>query len=228
MRFKDLIYSEPMNTDNVKRYQTIYLTKDDTLNDHIVHVMMMGYMFISETNRKLDTGLFSAFDIGKYLEKCLVHDIPEVVTSDIIRSVKYHTEEIRKEMEKISLDVASRLCDRYFDDRTYCIILNDKDDTPEGLLLRVFDMLDVARLVLVEYQMHSNKEVVRAAIECSKYLTVLRDTKLMPSNVKDIVPEQVRVDLYNLVYDAIVALEDIVTKNKDIISDYGMSRRVFL
>lgn len=223
LKFKNFLYSEPMNTKNVVRYQTCYMNQKDTLNDHITHVSMMGYMYI----KYLDKVYNEKINIGNYLELCLVHDIPEVVTSDIIRTVKHNNEKIHKEVENLSRKIAEKLCNNYFDSNTLNKILNDKDmSSKEGILLKVFDMLDVARYIILEVEVHHNFELLKVVYECNYYLSKLREEILEIKGVFD--NDLVTKDIWSLIYDANNSLETILLKYDEIYTEYGINRRVLL
>ena len=84
-------------------------------------------------------------DIGKLVQKALLHDIEEQFTGDIIRPVKHYSIQMSNLLEEIVEGSVHLLFDEICRDSTYCFNLwkNAKSGDIEGRIVRYADFLSV-------------------------------------------------------------------------------------
>lgn len=224
MRFKELMYSTPMNMSNTYRYQTVRLSNPESLSEHTMNVMIMGVIFLNDCIKKgisLDDTI-----IQRYLRRTFFHDMPETMMADIIRPVKYHNDQIHENIINLEKDVARSLCDQWFSESDWDEMINDKDRTDVGLLLRVFDMLDVARKALDEVILCHNMVALKIVYEVKYYLGLLSN-QLSNGSVNYIDPQLLR-HLQALVMDAHAETSNLLSKYKAIVQDFRIDKRTLV
>lgn len=220
MRFKELMYSAPMNVTNVYRYQGVRMANPEPLTEHLISVMTMGSIFINEC---LKQGAQYNGDLqAEFLKRVFYHDMVEVMTNDLVRPVKYHSEKIRSELKTLEVDIATDFANRYFGTASFTEMINDKDDTTVGLLMKVFDMLDVARKVLDEVNLCGNMVFLKVAYEVDHYLDIMY--KELRDGVPYADPVIVR-GLTALVLEASESVSGILRRHKQTMFDFRIDNR---
>lgn len=224
MRFKELMYSVPMNANNTFRYQTVRLMYPESVSEHTMCVMIMGMIFLSECEKK---GIVLDETIGmRYLRRVFFHDMPETMMADIIRPVKYHNPQIHDDLTELEKDVAKDLCEHWFSANDYDEMINDKDRTDVGLLLRVFDMLDVARKAIDEIVLCNNLVVLKVLYEVKHYLGMLSN-QLTNGSVNYVDPQLLR-QIQALVTDTYTEVTNLLSKHKSVVQDFRVDKRTLV
>lgn len=161
------------NLESIKRYQTRRMIFPRSVAEHTNGVFYSGYVLGQWEERKFGNKI----NWEKLSMKLMFHDVPEAITGDILSPTKNYTENMKKAVEEAEKKI--------FEDKLLPIIpkswradledymLNGKDDTIEGQILRAADLIDgifEARLEL-KYTNHEFDSEFRAIIE--SYLTKL-------------------------------------------------------
>lgn len=151
-----------LKSNRVIRYSGVYQAEPEALSEHVVSVMLISYLI---ANDLIDLG--ESIDLGKLLEKGLLHDIDEVLTGDIPRPTKYATKESKQILDNIARASLCRIPKLPW--RSVSVWDDAKDDTLEGFLVRLADMLDVYKKVRLEITKLNNYEFCVLAIETKTY-----------------------------------------------------------
>ena len=167
--FLNLMDSPLLKTDNVNRYSGIFQTDPERLSVHIVDVQMFSLMIA----RKL-MSYGENIDIGKLLEKGLIHDVDETLTGDFTRLVKYSSKTCHDALEAVAESVVNEMS-QDMDGTTYLadVWSNAKDATPEGYIIKLSDMLSVIKKISKEVDMLGNNHFLKVALEVSSYISDL-------------------------------------------------------
>lgn len=165
--FLEIMNNPLFRSAGVIRYSTTYQARPESLNDHVVDVMTMSYMIA----RKLIV-LGEKIDMGLLMVKGLVHDsLDEPLIGDIPRLTKYATKECHTELSKVADLVADKVSSK-IDGTTYSydVWSNAKDRTIEGVLIKITDMLSVAKKATMEVELLHNLFFLKVIDEVSEYL----------------------------------------------------------
>lgn len=212
--FLSLINTPMLKTDNVIRFSGLFQISQELLSTHIVDVQFMS---LRMARRLISEG--EHINIGKMLEKCLVHDIDEVLVGDIPRLTKYSSTVCHDALNAVAADVVKDMSDD-LDSTSYLYDLwsNAKDNTLEGYLLKLSDMIGVAKKSVTEIEILNNNNFLRIAIEMLNYVHDLQ--------------ESIPVDLFfsrnsilyikNILSGVSNSLSSIIEDRKDIINRYSI------
>lgn len=218
MKFTDLAFTPLCRMNEVSRYSSVYQETSEKLSDHIVDVMMMSYIISTELNNKGES-----LNIGLLLEKCLFHDIDEVITGDIPRNTKYATPACKEELSV----VASKAVDAISDMTNGSLDIRDLWETAkegkEGLVLDISDMLSVAKKAVTEITLRGNLTFLKVVSELNDHLNnmIVKVSKVSSS----LLPESV-VYLTNLLIEANVEIVSILDTYSDYIDKYHIKENI--
>lgn len=126
---------------NMGRWSTDFMHQRATVSEHSFFVAQIGQMMalIEEENG-------NTVDWGKLFKKLLNHDVVEALTGDIISTVKHKNEQLRDMLNLLEKEVAeeSLLVNMEEPYKTIYrdILLDGKDDTLEGKILKCADHID--------------------------------------------------------------------------------------
>ena len=130
------------NLENIKRYQTRRMIFPRSVAEHTTGVFYSGYLLGQWEERKFGNKI----DWEKLSMKLMFHDAPEAITGDILSPTKNYTENMKKAVDEAEI--------RIFDEQFMPIIpkswrgelsdymLNGKDSSIEGQILRASDLID--------------------------------------------------------------------------------------
>lgn len=168
MNFITLAFSPLCRMNEVFRYASVYQNDPESLGEHTNEVSMMSYLIAQKMNKMYSEGI----DIGVLLEKCLLHDADEVITGDVPRNTKYATTTVR-----IELNVVANKAVRMIEDSTECDGMlstwEDSKNGKEGVILKITDMLCVAKKCITEVELRGNLSFLKVATELEKHLNRL-------------------------------------------------------
>lgn len=164
--FRELVSSAPMRTSQTYRYSNTRLTDRESLSDHIVDVQMMGYAILKSLNKYYGENL----DSGIFLEKCLLHDVDEVLTGDIPRTTKYYNPTILKEAQAVAKHAATQLFTDFFRDESLVEFWEDCKHGKEGILLKLVDMMCVSVKASREVDLLGNGYFLKIVGEVVNYM----------------------------------------------------------
>lgn len=165
LKFTDLAFTPLCRMNEVYRYSSVYQENNESLSDHVVDVMMMSYLVANDLNKITEEKI----DIGVLLEKCLIHDVDEVITGDIPRNTKYATKVVHQELNKVA-DSAIYMLSEYASIDLYKLWSESKSGK-EGLILSVCDMLSVAKKAVTEINLRGNLTFLKVVAELDSHLT---------------------------------------------------------
>lgn len=212
--FLDLINNPMLRAEGVTRYSGLLQNHPESLTQHIHDVSVLAYII----GRKLIVNGENV-DIGKLLEKCIIHDMDETLVGDIPRLTKYSNKECHEALSSVA-DIAAKGMSRKIDgtDYTYGIWSNAKDDgSLEGFILRIVDMLSVTKKVIEEVEFANNKKFLQVAKESVEYLGELIN---MASEL-DVKPST-KGYFIDLIASASSHIGEIIDNNKDAIDHYDI------
>lgn len=181
-KFADLISSPLFRVSSVTRFSTIYQSRPESLGDHIVDVSFMAYII----GRNLVT-LGEPVDMGLLLTKTLIHDYDEPLIGDIPRLTKYSTEACHTELTRVANLVAKQVS-REIDgtDYSYHVWVDDKDTSEiEGLIMKIVDMLSVAKKAVMEVDMLGNMYFLKIIEEVKTYVGDLENVDMSSVQTKE-------------------------------------------
>lgn len=156
-----------MNMHNIYRYSGTKQVEQESLSSHIVEVQMLGSILLNDMNTKYNEGL----DYGEFVKKALHHDLEESITGDVARPLKYHNDNVHKELENVATEVSQELYDKYFPKSDYFKYWADAKHGKEGVLVKVVDMLVVAIKAFREVELLNNNYFLKVVHEVSYYLS---------------------------------------------------------
>lgn len=162
---KKLVCNPLFNSGSVIRYGGIHMVEQETLSNHLYETGILALMMIKELE-----GLGIEIDKGKMLERALVHDIPETVTLDFPRPIKYSDMRIKNALDELEIKVCSHIETLVQIPGLLSEVEICKDDTREGHLLKLVDLMLVARKCIREVSLKSNKEFVIVLKEVHEYI----------------------------------------------------------
>lgn len=210
--FLNLFNSPLMKLDSVTRFSGVSQNTKESLSDHITDVCAISYIIA----RKLIVNGQNV-DIGKLLEKCVIHDMDEVLVGDIPRLTKYATKTCHDELNKIS-EFAAKGISRDIDgtDYTYELWVNSKDNSVEGFILKISDILSVIKKTVHEIDFSNNINFIQVAYEASLYVDDLSKYTYEREGLSD----KSRDYLSSLLNDAKELLQGLINENKKKAKNY--------
>lgn len=136
----------------VMRFSGLYLLRPESVPDHIASCTTLAIMMEKDLSK-----LGISIDIKDLIYRIAIHDIPEAITSDVVRPLKYHHPELTKEFRVAEDEMAKN-----FGYPDY-IIKDSKSakssESIEGYLMEVIDCLQVLIKLYEEYKLLSNQLV---------------------------------------------------------------------
>ena len=130
----------------------------ESVLEHSASVAMLAF-FVS---RKLVSAGVEV-DLELLMLKALFHDSDEVITGDIARPVKYHSEELRKLLGEMEDENVMGLSQELIGEEFFHAIWKNAKTGPEGLIVKLCDALSVVYKVRDEVLVRGNKSMVPIA-----------------------------------------------------------------
>lgn len=217
MNFTTLAFCPLTRMNEVSRYSSVYQERNETLSEHTTEVSMMSYLIALELRNHYSESV----DIGILLEKCLLHDMDEVITGDIPRNTKYASRLVHKEMNNVATR-SVQLIEGMLSLDLKETWQNAKDGK-EGLILKIVDMLCVAKKCITEIELRGNLTFLKVVSELETHLSnVLVDERLNSEFVK----EDARKYLKGLITQAKDEITTIRVKYQNVIDKYHIKENV--
>lgn len=216
MKFTDLAFLPLCRMNEVCRYSSVYQETNEKLSDHIVDVMMMSYILAN----KLSSDYGEDLDIGLLLEKCLIHDIDEVITGDIPRNTKYATDACHKE-----LNIVAEKAIKLIESDTGLIledIWSSAKEGKEGLLLSITDMFSVVKKCITEIELRGNYTFLKVVVELEAHLKDI----IHYIGENETYNEDASKFLIDIISDAYVEIKRIHSKYKDYMTKYHIRENI--
>lgn len=167
--FLKLINSPLLKSKDITRYSANYQSHIETLSDHITDVSMMSYIICLDL-----LNLHEDIDVGKVLEYAITHDVEETRTGDVVRSLKYYDDRVLSELKRVAQEIEYNYAKSHNYPRLHEMWDNSKSGK-EGLIIKLTDMLSVARKCIQEVELLGNKTFLKITREVTDYLSELED-----------------------------------------------------
>lgn len=215
MNFNELAFNPINRMNEVSRYSSVYQETDESLAEHITEVMTMSYLIAYEMASKYNEKI----SISSLLQKCLFHDIDEVITGDIPRNTKYATSEVHSELNKVAEGAV-----RLIEDSVHIPIFEVWDtakEGKEGKILKVVDMLCVVKKCITEINLRGNLSFLKVVSELEGHLS-----NTLNSSVYDEFTEDAGAYLKSLVSQAKDEVTTIRVRYQDTITKYHIKENV--
>lgn len=214
MNFQSLAFNPAGRSNEIVRYSSVHQEQEETLAEHITDVSMMSY-FIAKSIEKVSEGR-EVINIGSLLEKCLLHDLDEVLTGDITRNTKYATKRVHSELDKVAqsaVDMISSITDINLTDAW-----KSAKQGKEGLIVKIVDMLVVVKKAIIEIELRHNFTFLKVVSELSSHISRLIDhIKIKNSDFTEVESKEY---LINLLTQARAEITTIKVKYGHIIDKY--------
>lgn len=214
--FSDLIFNPASRMNEVYRYSGTYQNNKESLAEHITDVSFIAYLI----SKKLES-YGEDINVGILLEKCLLHDIDEVITGDIPRNTKYASKEAHEAMSEVA-DESAKLLSTYTGIESLYNTWSYAKKGKEGYILSVADMLCVVKKAMVEIELYNNKSFLRVADELKGHLSAM-----LSKGAAGVFTEESSTNFISeLITDAKNEVDRIYDLNKDFIFKYRIYENV--
>lgn len=142
----------------VQRFSSQFLIKKENVLEHTAQVAMICHYIGSELNAE-----GYQVNMGELLSKALLHDIEESVTGDVIRPVKYSSDEMYSLFKKQENVIAHNLIKSvYNDDKDVYLTWYHAKDGEEGAIVAFADTMCAMYKIRSEINDFGNKSVASA------------------------------------------------------------------
>lgn len=151
----------------ITRYSKDSLVTKESVLEHTGWVCFFSYVL---ARKLLWANVINDIDWGDLYRKSVAHDIDEILTGDVPRVTKYsspHMASLFKDLEAGSVKRIGRML-QVNDEELYADWEFSKDQTLEGNLVAMADVLAVVYKCWQEVELFGNTSVVRILIELSE------------------------------------------------------------
>jgi 5'-deoxynucleotidase YfbR-like HD superfamily hydrolase len=221
---KELLLSPLLQIGVINRYSGLYLTRPESVSDHICQVGILAFVIASKCILFDDK-----IDLGKVTLNALVHDFDEALTSDIPRNIKYFFPELRDSLHKVAHEAVMKLEEQLDFPQTQLFKLwaDSKAVGLEGLIVAIADSLQVVKKALEEVELLGNKYMLRITLEIKPNLEKLLETI---DEVFTLDPPAFKSSLYliKLVNEAIDCINEIHNRHAKDIQQLGIQKLKFV
>lgn len=214
---KQVIFNPAMNMTAVQRYSCTRLAETENLAVHVAETSMMSYIIGNELK-----SLGQDLNIGLLLEKCLVHDIDETITGDIVRNLKYATPEIHEGIEQVASSAVRKISDSIKGADNLVETWKDSKSGVEGLVLKLVDMLCVVRKAMTEVELYNNLSALKIISELKNHLVKL--SSVVMSN--EYLTTESADYLLDLINEAVEEVNGLYYKYSNLISKYSINENI--
>jgi len=144
MKVEKLLTGRALRVFHVTRFSSLPVHRKETVGEHLFLASWYALMI----GREIDLDKAGELDFGLLLSRALVHDIEESVTGDIVRDVKHGGDGSLAKLlhtmgKQVVLDIEAELEIPVLD-----LWENSKDDSLEGRILALADLMTVAAYAL--------------------------------------------------------------------------------
>lgn len=130
------------NLENIKRYQTRKVLFPRSVAEHTTGVFYAGYVLAEWEVRKFGNKI----DWEVLSKKLMFHDAPEAITGDILSPTKNYTENMKNALHEAEALIFEEqfipIIPTSWRDELREYMLEGKDATPEGRILKAADLID--------------------------------------------------------------------------------------
>lgn len=218
VNFTTLAFNPMSRMNEVSRYSSVYQETNESLAEHITDVSVMSYL-IAKT---IQSNFTDDIDLGTLLEKCLLHDIDEVITGDVPRNTKYATNNVHDNLDQVASDAVD-LIEKYIGVGGICEVWDFAKEGKEGAILKIVDMLCVVKKSITEIELRGNLSFLKVVTELETHLTTMLSCDEVYKRFDD---ERTRKFLKNLVSQAKDETVTIRVKYQSVIDKYHIKENV--
>lgn len=218
VNFTTLAFNPMSRMNEVSRYSSVYQETNESLAEHITDVSVMSYL-IAKT---IQSNFTDDIDLGTLLEKCLLHDIDEVITGDVPRNTKYATKNVHDNLDQVASDAVD-LIEKYIGVGGICEVWDFAKEGKEGAILKIVDMLCVVKKSITEIELRGNLSFLKVVTELETHLTTMLSCDEVYKRFED---ERTRKFLKNLVSQAKDETVTIRVKYQSVIDKYHIKENV--
>lgn len=216
--FLRLVSSPMMNATNIYRYSGMKLIESENLAEHTYETIMLGYLIIGQINSLYPE---DKIDINLYMHKALHHDLEESMTGDVARPLKYHNQDVKRELNKVATQIAESMYEEYFSDTEFEEYWVNAKCGVEGAILKVVDMLVVVFKAIREVRILNNMYFMRVVKEVLSYL---HESRVALARV-DSISDNVKTYLLTVIDEAYTEMDDLYKEFKPSIRSLGITDR---
>lgn len=216
MNFTELAFNPINRMNEVSRYSSVYQETNESLAEHVTEVMTMSYLIAADLQKNCKEIL----NLSDLLQKCLLHDIDEVITGDIPRNTKYATSLVHMELNSVA-ETAVRMIEKSLGVSIYETWSSAKENK-EGEILKIVDMLCVVKKCITEIELRGNLTFLKVVTELEVHLT----NTLYNNSIYEEFNKESSKYLRNLVSQAKDEITTIRVKYQDVINKYHIKESV--
>lgn len=216
---KDLVFNPILRSNEVKRYSGVRMQEEETLSQHIFEVSALSYMIANKL-----TSLGEDIDTSEILKRCLLHDFDEIVTGDVQRNVKYASPAIKMAMDNVASHGVERLEDSYKEllGSDFYSEWSKSKVGKEGFVIKLADMLVVARKAMIEVDIYHNYSAMKVVSELVNHLKNLAKTFEEFKEYKKASKEY----LLDIIDDVSTSIEELQLSHSDKIREYNLDATI--
>jgi len=156
-----MLVGRPRRIIHVERFSTMPRLRKENVGEHsfltVFYSMLIGMELV-------DQGV--SVDLAKLLMSATVHDIDEGTTGDVVRLIKRHNDDIYRSWKRLESEAVLEIS-RNIGVDIYSYWSTAKDDTVEGLVLSLADLISVSAYAIEEVQLGSS--YMKRALVTNKY-----------------------------------------------------------
>lgn len=216
MNFTELAFNPINRMNEVSRYSSVYQETNESLAEHVTEVMTMSYLIAADLQKNCKEIL----NLSDLLQKCLLHDVDEVITGDIPRNTKYATSLVHMELNSVA-ETAVRMIEKSLGVSIYETWSSAKENK-EGEILKIVDMLCVVKKCITEIELRGNLTFLKVVTELEVHLT----NTLYNNSIYEEFNKESSKYLRNLVSQAKDEITTIRVKYQDVINKYHIKESV--
>lgn len=155
-----------MKTKQVRRFSGVHLIEPETLSDYATNASLLALHIWYDLDEKVPN---HGIDKGTLLELCLIHNINEVFTNDMRKSVKESIPGLKSMLRESSYSMLSQ-CD-IFDGVISGLWYHQSSMDPTA-----YEVIKCIKLIMASYKLYNeyvlkgNKEVEELIGDCKHYL----------------------------------------------------------
>lgn len=213
-RLSKLIQSPVLQISLITRYSGVYLQRPESVSDHTSQVALIALLIANEIKT---AGSPVAIDQGRLCYKAIIHDIDESLLCDIPRNIKYYSPELLGQIDELSDKAVRKIANYHNYPALYTEWCNAKDETVEGLIIRVSDLIHVIRKIHEEIALLNNKLMLKVSVECLGGIQAMISKITKSTDILDTVSSSVLVEILQESYQMCA---DINAQNEQLISMY--------
>lgn len=136
----------------VMRFSGMFLIRPESVPDHAACCTTLAIMVVKDLR-----ALGIEVNLENLIYRISIHDIPEAITSDVVRPLKYHHSALTKEFKIAETDMIRAF--GYPEDIINDIELAKDNSSIEGYLMEVIDALQVATKLYEELFILNNRSI---------------------------------------------------------------------